>query len=343
MDKAWEEICSGVNLSSGSSNAQNNQDVRVSSRVSGLAREESVPYIWSVGGGKGGVGKSLISANFAWILARRGRRVLAIDLDLGGANLHTCLGVNPPKLGIGDWALGKVDHIRQVMVTTKQPGLLHVSGSQDPLEIMNLMVDRCDELVHQLRELDLDDVIIDLGAGTHPLTLNFFNAADSGILSILPEPTSVENAYRFIRALFYQKLMKTDVPKGIHEVIQAAVDTKNVIGLRAPADIFAVVERLDPVAAEILKKAVADFHPKIVINQVRSQVDIDVGKAICSVCRRYFGLQLHYAGYVDYDNSVWRAIRSRRPAVAEFPRSALASRMERLTNTLLGEEKDLYP
>lgn len=343
MDKAWEEVSGCVVLSSGAAKTKENQDVAGEAPASALPLGQTTPHIWAVGGGKGGVGKSLISANFAWILARRGRRVLAIDLDLGGANLHTCLGVNPPKLGIGDWALGKVDHIRQVMVTTPQPGLLHVSGSQDPLEIMTLMLHRCDELVKQLRELDLDDIIIDLGAGTHPLTLNFFNAADSGILSILPEPTSVENAYRFIRALFYQRLMSVDIAPGIKEVIQAAVDTKNVIGLRAPADIFAVVDRLDARAAKLLREAVAEFHPKIVINQVRSQVDIDVGKAICSVCRRYFGLQLHYAGYVDYDNSVWRAIRSRRPAVAEFPRSALASRMERLTNALIGEEKVLYP
>ena len=55
----------------------------------------NAPYkqIWAIGGGKGGVGKTLITANFAITLAKAGASVTLVDLDLGGANLHTCLGV----------------------------------------------------------------------------------------------------------------------------------------------------------------------------------------------------------------------------------------------------------
>ncbi|MBA2406278.1 MAG: P-loop NTPase, partial [Bdellovibrionales bacterium] len=53
----------------------------------------STKKIWAVGGGKGGVGKSLVSANVAICLALMGNKVVAVDLDLGGANLHTCLGL----------------------------------------------------------------------------------------------------------------------------------------------------------------------------------------------------------------------------------------------------------
>ena len=49
--------------------------------------------IWSVGGGKGGIGKSLLTASLGWQLARMGKRVVLVDADLGGANLHTCLGL----------------------------------------------------------------------------------------------------------------------------------------------------------------------------------------------------------------------------------------------------------
>ena len=52
--------------------------------------------IWSVGGGKGGIGKSLIAASLGWQLARMGQRVVVVDADLGGANLHTCLGLPAP-------------------------------------------------------------------------------------------------------------------------------------------------------------------------------------------------------------------------------------------------------
>ena len=55
--------------------------------------------IWSIGGGKGGIGKSLLAASLGWQLARLGKRVVLVDADLGGANLHTCLGLPGPSRG----------------------------------------------------------------------------------------------------------------------------------------------------------------------------------------------------------------------------------------------------
>lgn len=298
--------------------------------------------IWAVGGGKGGVGKSLISANFALTLARRGRSVIAIDLDLGGSNLHTCLGIDPPKAGVGDWAAGRIKDIKEIM-NPVAPGLKIISGSADPVQITELMENRRQDLANMIYSIEADDVIIDLGAGTHDFTIEFFNLADEGILSILPEPTSVENAYRFIKAVFYHRLKSSDVSAGIKEVIDAAMDQKNILGIRTPHDLFAIVERLDSQAAATLRSTVKSLSPSIVINQVRSQVDIDVGRAICSVCRRYFGVELKYAGYIDYDNSVWKAVRSKKAVIQEYPYSVLANRIEHLTKALLGEEKGLFP
>jgi flagellar biosynthesis protein FlhG len=301
------------------------------------------PRLWAVGGGKGGVGKSLISASFSLSLAKRGRRTVAVDLDLGGANLHTCLGIEPPRVGVGDWAGGRMEDLEGLMIKTFEPNLRMISGSNDSLKIIPQMEQRRVEFFEQLRKIDADDIIVDLGAGTQDLTVEFFTLADVGILSILPEPTSVENAYRFIRAAIYRKLRQAEVPAGIREVIDAATDQKNVLGIRTPADLFAILERLDPAATESLRRQLAALEVHIVINQVRSPVDIDVGRAICSVCRRYFGVDIHYSGYLDYDNSVWRAVREKKPVMKEFPHSILANRIDRLTRTLLGEQKGLFP
>jgi len=184
---------------------------------------------------------------------------------------------------------------------------------------------------------------LDLGAGTHDLTIDFFIAANQGVISILPEPTSVENAYRFIRAVLFRKLRNADVPQGIKEVIDAAMDQKNVLGIRTPADLLAIVDRLDPAAGLKLHEEIKNLQPSIVINQVRSHVDTDVGKAICSVCRRYFGITVNYAGYLDYDNAVWKAVRQKKSVLQEYPHSVLANRFERLTRSLLGEEESMVP
>lgn len=301
------------------------------------------PRLWAVGGGKGGVGKSLISANFALSLARRGRRVIAVDLDLGGANLHTCLGVEPPATGVGDWVLGRARELTELPVQTGVPGLRLISGSQDPLGIAALMEARQSELAKALRSLDADDIILDLGAGTHELTVAFFTMADRGIVSVLPEPTSVENAYRFIRAVIFRKFQMLEMPSGLKEIVDTASDPKNMLGIKTPGDLLAVVDRIDASEGARLQEILKRFDLSLVINQVRSPVDVDVGRAICSVCRRYFGIDVNYAGYLDYDSTVWKSVRSRKAVLREFPHSVLSNRIERLTRTLLGEERGLFP
>ena len=81
-------------------------------------QEAKKQQIWAVGGGKGGVGKSLITANTAIAMARLGYRVVAVDLDLGGANLHTCLGVDIPEYTLGDFVNGRAKAVDQVVVKT---------------------------------------------------------------------------------------------------------------------------------------------------------------------------------------------------------------------------------
>ena len=71
--------------------------------------------IWSVGGGKGGIGKSLISASVGWQLARMGQRVVLVDADLGGANLHTCLGLPSPARTLADFIQRRLDTLEEAL------------------------------------------------------------------------------------------------------------------------------------------------------------------------------------------------------------------------------------
>ena len=71
------------------------------------------------------------------------------------------------------------------------------------------------------------------------------------------------------------------------------------------------------------------------MNLIRHQADIDIGFSIHSVCRRYFGIELDYVGYLDYDSAVWQSVKKRKPLLMEFPNSRLVNNFDRIVHKML--------
>lgn len=294
-----------------------------------------VRQVWALGGGKGGVGKSLIASSLAITLARSGAKVVAIDLDLGGANLHTTLGVDLPKQTLSDFLCQRVDSLQKCLTTTHVPNLEMISGAQDSIGVANISLAQKVALLQKLRELDADYLVLDLGAGTSANTIDFFLAADIGLITLLPEPTSIENAYRFIRSAYYRRLHHIESLAPIYPLIEAAMDTKNSRGIRSPSDLFREVNKVSPECGMRMKEEIEKFRPKLIVNQARTQTDVDIGFSVKTVCRKYFGMDMDYIGYLDYDSAVWQAVRRKRPLVLEFPNSRLVSSLERIVQYIV--------
>ena len=162
--------------------------------------------IWAIGGGKGGVGKSLTTANISICLALMGKKVVSIDLDLGGANLHTCLGSSIPETSLSDFLTKKITRFGDLITPTAIKNLSIISGAQDEFGMANLKQLQKAKILNHLEEVEADYILLDLGAGTTLNTLDFFIAADKGIMTTLPEPTAIENTYRFIKSHIYHFL-----------------------------------------------------------------------------------------------------------------------------------------
>ena len=193
-----------------------------------LKTEKSNPSqeIWAVGGGKGGVGKSLFAANASIFLALLGKKVVAIDLDLGGANLHTCLGVPIPEKTLSDYVNNTVGCLDDLIVPTAIKNLSLISGAQDSMGIANLRRIQKVKLMRKINKINADYVIFDLGAGTSFNTLDFFIMAHKGILVTLPEPTAIENTYRFIKSMHHRNLILIEELLGIRPMINKAINSK---------------------------------------------------------------------------------------------------------------------
>ena len=308
------------------------------SEVLPVAAPRTRRQIWSIGGGKGGIGKSLIAASVGWQLARMGRRVVLVDADLGGANLHTCLGLPPPPRTLADFIQHRVGSIDEVLIEAGAPGLRLISGASDLLSAANLKHLQKVRVMNQVRALDVDVVLIDLGAGTSYNILDFFLLSDVSILAVVPEPTSIENGYRFIKSALYRRLRTAARNHAVVALVDAALDPKNAEGIKTPLDLLARAEAIDPEGAEGLRREMGRFQPRFVVNDVRDANDVGIGHHLVAACARHLGLRATYAGFVHHDDAVWQAVRRRRLFMLDAPTSRAAEEIRQLTRALVKGE-----
>ena len=280
--------------------------------------------IWTIGGGKGGSGKSFITANIGICLSKLGVRVILIDADLGGANLHTFLGIPPPNLSLSDFIKKRVSSLPDVLIPTAIPNLQLLTGAQDLLNAVDAKSVQKRKLVRSIQSLESDTILVDLGGGNSLSVLDFFLMSDGGILVVTPEPTSIENTYRFLKSAFYRRLKQSVSTASVKTMINGAMDQKNELGIQNPHDLIKAVRQINEEDANRMIEEAKTFHPNLILNQVRSKKDIEIGFSIRSACLKYFGIQLHYLGYVVYDQDVSHSIRKRRPLVLENSRSKAA-------------------
>jgi flagellar biosynthesis protein FlhG len=303
-----------------------------------LARAARRRQVWSVGGGKGGIGKSLIAASLGWQLARMGQQVVIVDADLGGANLHTCLGLPSPARTLADFVQRRVDTLEEALTETGIPGLKLLSGAEDLLTAANIKHMQKVRILRKLQGLDVDVVLIDIGAGTSFNSLDFFLLSDVAILTVVPEPSSIENGYRFIKSALYRRLRQAAPSPEIKDLVDTATDPRNELGLRTPLDLLARVQGEDLEASATLRREMGSFQPRFVVNEVRDESDVAIGHHLVAACRRHLGLRASYSGFVHFEDAVWRSARKRRMFMADAPTSRAAEDIRQVTRSLFKGE-----
>jgi flagellar biosynthesis protein FlhG len=307
---------------------------RAGARLQAEQADRSVRLI-PVGGGKGGVGKSFMVANLAASLARAGSRVVAVDGDLEGANLHTCLGVPKPRISLADFVAQREEDLQKLILETPIANLQLIAATDGNLATPQPNHSRRIRFLRSLRNLDADFVFIDLGAGTHAAVMDYFMIGEDGVVVIAPEPTSVENAYSFIRAAFYRRLRLAMVSHDVRKIVTMAMDQRNERGIRTPLDLLREIQSLDSAEGARFVETMRAFRPRLVINGVRTAEEIKLGFSIRSVCRKYFGIDAEYLGYVNNDDAARESVRVRRPLVDLHPQSDAAIYLARIARKIL--------
>ncbi|MCH2169873.1 P-loop NTPase [Myxococcota bacterium] len=292
-----------------------------------------------IGGGKGGVGKTFVTANVATVLARQGLRVVVVDADLEGANLHTLLGVQDPPCSLADFVAQREDDLQKLTVETQIPNLSLIAATHAHIATPQPSQARRVQLLRGLRKLPADVVLMDLGAGIHPPVMDYFMVADHGLLVISPEPTSIENAYSFLRAAFYRRLRLAMASLDVRKLVSSAMDQRGDKNLQTPFDLLREVQAMDPESGARFVQTVRSFRPRLLMNDVQTAEDIRLGFSIRSVCKKYFGIDVEYLGYVNREREARDSVRSRVPLVDFAPESQGAAYLRRVASRLIEPEK----
>ncbi len=293
------------------------------------------PKIWAIGGGKGGVGKSVIAANVAVVLAQSGSRVVLLDADLGGANLHTLLGVTNPQWTLSDFVARRVKSLEEIVMPTRTEHLWLVSGARALLEMANPKHSQKEKILRHVIALPVDHVILDLGAGSAFNVLDFFLVARRGVLVVTPEATSVENAYHFLKAAFFRKLKRAEPRQRVRAAINLVMQERLERGVRSPKELITQVMLTDPIAGASVLAESSQFSPALVVNRVERPADERLGDEICTACRDYFGNRMECIGHLATDRLLARSVQERRPAAELYPESPFVRSIRTVARRLI--------
>jgi flagellar biosynthesis protein FlhG len=265
--------------------------------------------LWSIGGGKGGIGKSIFTLGLGISLARLGHKIIVVDTDLGGANLHTLMGVRYPSHTLEDFLLRRVQGLEDIIIETGVKGIGLICGADDILGAANPTYSQKVRTLRQIEELDADFVLLDLGAGTSFNTLDFFNYSLGKICLLTSQATSLQNGYGFIKNALYRQISREFAKDD--EILELLWETDNKgpeAEVTSIKDILTHLKTIDTGLSFRLEQLLEDFQVLLVVNMVKNDRDTMSGLIIREVASKYLGIQPEILGHISYDLAVEAAV-----------------------------------
>jgi flagellar biosynthesis protein FlhG len=290
--------------------------------------------VWTVAGGKGGAGRTLLTANLGISLARAGRRVTVLDLDPQGAALHAALGFGRPAKGLQAFERDPALTLEAVAVDTPVHSLRLVCGLAGPLppDRFTALVERVER---GLETLEGDPVIVDCGSGRGAATLEAFALGTLGIVVTTPEPSALEGACQFADAHLrrcLERSLAADVRTALHDLLRGdGIDSERL----AFRSLMVRLGALDAAARDAVAATARKAPLELLLTQVRDEADEEAGLALVSAFLKAFGLALPIAGLVAHDPSVLQAVQKHRPLLQQFPNTPAAKGIGRAAERLL--------
>ena len=269
--------------------------------------------IYAVASGKGGVGKTVLTASLGVGLATMGSQVILVDADFGGANLHTCMGILKPDYSFDDF-FSQRQPLSDFLLDTPVRNLRMISGSCGSMGLANLKYHQKQRLMRALKTLEADHIIMDLGAGSDFNVIDLFLLADEHLLVVSNEPTSIQEAFGFIKVCVWRGLKRAlkKFPEALDMINSEQIHRPGRAQLTVE-DILTKIRAASSEAYAVATTFLTSFHPRLILNKVQTKLELEDGSAIATAAAELLSVQADYVGYISYDPRVSEAVRNFKP------------------------------
>lgn len=295
---------------------------------------QGAPKLLVVGGGKGGVGKTCFSVNTAVEVARRGWRVVLLDADLSCSNIETVLGVQSESRLDDFFNQEGRKQLEGVICDTPYDNLRLVPGTSGLLNVANPRFQQKQVLIRELMRLDADLVIVDLDAGAHLNTLDFFLMTDhNGIVVVTPEKTSIDNAFKFLRSALYRRIERFYRAPEVSVLLQRNETLRDF--LAALRQSSGLPEETVQTLCQEVEQVARSFRPRIVVNKASNAYEAKIAANILSkYAREYLGVEPDTLGHILFDQYVSVAVNSGIPFTVSKPKAKVSGCIVDIANRL---------
>ena len=280
----------------------------------------------AIGGGVGGVGRSLLAANLALYLARQARRVMLVDLDPVGPALHNFLGVSLPVPTPSDHLAKpahKLTRLSGTQLSLCGPLRSHIGQPSDTLR---------QQILEDAYTASADILVFDLGRAHDELSMDVYLDADVAITVSTPQPAAMEQAYAFLRAALFRCLLNGNNDAG--QVIRYVLKTPQGEAMPTVDALIDLVKRTRRADWDSVREAMSDFAPSIVVNRCQTRADREMLRGMVMGLRRRWGIDVIPLGLLDEDDVACQATRWRRPLLSTYPGSGITAGIEQIGMTV---------
>jgi flagellar biosynthesis protein FlhG len=307
-----------------------------------IINEHARCKILPVASGKGGVGKSVLVANLGISLASFGQRTVLIDLDLGGSNLHTYLGMKNRHKGIGNFISDKEVTFTDVKIRTPYPNLEFVPGDVLVPGTANMTHGQKRSVIRNIEKLDADYVLLDLGSGSHFNTLDFFLMSNSGLLVSTPQAPAILNAYGFLKNAVFRLLQQTfSSHKGISRFLSDIVKEQQPNSTPSISKILDGVRKISKREVKRGEEAIASLKPSIVVSMADRPEDMEIVQSLRTLIEQNLSVNPICLGFLYYDYIVREAVGDTVPLALVGRDSLILKEIDRLAQKIV--HSDSFP